>query len=281
MQHDKMAGNLQNSMISIELYRLLRYSHYNTRHQMVGVDFDLEYRGFIMKKWIFALAVLVLLSSCADFFTNSWGKNGVRDPGTIKVTASNVKDLLREAKGDTKTSRGILDKIAEQLKNNPNPDPVLQAAAITAANQASGLGTTVLDSLDILLSNDIANEEALNELLKTIQDKTKANDLLGISNTIADSELVYDSNNKPVLKPGVIDNISEADLTLLALTMVLAEAEKNDYSFENYIETWTNGSKDLSDKNGLSPSEEVIAAAANGVIQKGGTLGEMLGGLFK
>jgi hypothetical protein len=228
----------------------------------------------MMRKWIFALTAAVLLSSCADFFTNSWGKNAARDPGTIKVTSDNVNDLLREAKGDTKTSKGILDKIAGELENNSNPDPTMQAAAVKAANQASGLGTTVLDSLDNLKVDD---PDAFNELLKGIQDKTKGNNLTGISGVIADS-LPVSQSGTPVFQGDFIDNVSDSDLTILALALVLAEAEKNENSFENYIETWTAaGSQKKLDGTGLEPSERVIAAAVNELANRpNNDLGSML-----
>jgi hypothetical protein len=235
-------------------------------------------KGVKMKKWIFALTAAVLLSSCADFFTNSWGKNAARDPGTIKVTSGNVNDLLREAKGDTKTSKGILDKIAEQLKNNPNPDPTLQAAAIKAAGQAGGLGTTVLDSLGKLDTND---PNVFNEMLTGIYNKTKANDLTGISAAVTDS-LKVPQTNPPSFQGDFVDNVSDSDLTILTLTLVLAEAEKNNNSFENYIKTWTDtGSQKKIDGSGLDSSERVIAAAVNELSTRPGSLGGMLDDFLK
>jgi hypothetical protein len=226
----------------------------------------------MMKKWIFALAVLVLLSSCADFFTNSWGKNSVRDPSTLNVTASNVKDLLKEAKGDTKTSRGILDKIAAQLKNNPNPNPTLQAAAVTAANQAGGLGMTVLDSLKDL---DVSNPTAFSTLLTGIQNKAKGNDLPGISDGIVDS-LPVSNSGAPVFEGNFADNVTDSDLTLLTLTLVLAEAEKSN-GFDNYIADWTSDAKKIDGSTGLSDSEKVIAAAVNELASRpNNDLGKML-----
>jgi hypothetical protein len=240
----------------------------------------------MMNRRLFGLAVaaVVLLSSCSNFFTTSWGKSSARDPGTIKVTSSNVKDLLKESKGDTKTSRGILSKIKDQVAGKENPDPTLQTAAVTAANQASGLGTVVLDSIDTILGDDVPTEEALNQLLAEVQNKTKGNDLQGIAADVAASlpKPTADSEGALVFPDSFYDSTSEADLTLLTLTLVLAESEGYG-DFDTYIETWTDGTRDLSDSTGiLTPSERIIAAAANGIIKKkGGTLGDMLNGLFK
>ncbi|MDR0731340.1 MAG: hypothetical protein LBF63_06695, partial [Treponema sp.] len=142
-----------------------------------------------MKK-ISVVAALVLCAalfgSCQnplDFFTNSLGGDWARDPGTITVTSKNVNALLKESRGDTKASKGILEKIAAELKGNPDPDPVLQAAAVTAANQAAGLGelvlgniSTVLDSIDSE-GGEGASEDTFKTLLEDIEKKAKENEI--------------------------------------------------------------------------------------------------------
>jgi hypothetical protein len=229
-----------------------------------------------MKKWAFGLALAVLLSSCADFFTNSWGKNAARDPGTITVTSANVGELLRAAKGDTKTSRGILGKIAGQLKNNPDPNPALQAAAVTAANQAAGLGTAALDKLGKVETDD---PNAFSAVLKEIQGGAKGNDLPGISNDITASLPTTVSGSEIVFAGDFAKDVSDSELTMLTLTLVLAESEKAG-DFDTYIETWTEGDQKKIDGTGtvaLSPSEKVIAAAVNELAARpGNDLGRML-----
>jgi hypothetical protein len=241
------------------------------------------------KKWILGLGavLIVLLFSCADFFTNSWGANLARDPSTITVTAGNVKDLLKEARGDPKASKGILDKITEKIKGNPTSEPVLQTAAVTAANQASGLGTVFLDNVDILLGDDIPDEDTFNALLTKVQNDTKGNNLPGISSDIVAALPVgtAGANNAPVFTGSFGKNVSEADLALLALTLVLAESEKSG-GFDSYIESWTNTNGKKIDGTGnvtLSPAEKVIAAAANQITinSPNSDLGKMLTDLFK
>jgi hypothetical protein len=247
---------------------------------VINTGFDLgRYREFTMKKWAFGLALAVLLSSCADFFTNSWGKNAARDPGTITVTSANVKELLRAAKGDTKTSRGILDKIAGQLKNNPNP--ALQAAAVTAANQAAGLGTAALDKLGKVKTDDV---DAFSTVLKEIQGGAEGSDLPGISNAITASLPTTVSGPDIVFAGDFVKNVSDSDLTMLTLTLVLAESEKAG-DFDTYINGWTTpGGKtiDTNSTTALSPSEKVIAAAVNELAARpsselGGMLKDLLG----
>ncbi|MDR1971052.1 MAG: hypothetical protein LBQ46_03940 [Treponema sp.] len=210
-----------------------------------------------MKKGLSGLAALAIvitaLASCADFFTNSWAKDGARDPGTIKVTSSNVDDLLKEARGDRPMSRGILDKL------EGTTDPVLQAAAVTAGNQAAGLGQTVLSNLDILL-DDTSDTTTLTKLAKEIQDDVKRNDIVGIADILAKT-LPVSSGNPPTLGD-FSKEVSTSDLTLMAVTLVLAEAERASQDFDTYIAGWGGGGKDLQGNN-LSPNERLIAAVAN------------------
>jgi hypothetical protein len=224
------------------------------------------------RKWILGLgAVLIVLLSSCEFFTNSWAENLARDPGTITVTADNVDELLFEALGDTKASRGILNKL------KGTKDPKLQAAAVKAANQAGGLDAVILESIGPLMDDDIPDEDSLNAMLTEIQNKTKGNDLVGISQDIT-ATLPVSSGNPPQFTGNF--NASEADLTFLALTLVLAEGEKAG-GFTSYIENWGSSSSKKIDGTGLTSSERVIAAIANKVMaDPNSTLGEMLDGLL-
>jgi hypothetical protein len=123
-----------------------------------------------------ALVVLATLNSCADFFSTSWGDLFKRDPAKVKVTSSNVNDLLDTAKGDKELARAILDQIGA------NSDDTLKRAAIKAANQASGLTTLALENVSSLLdAMDNPNANALQDLADKINAQAQGNDLEGIS----------------------------------------------------------------------------------------------------
>jgi hypothetical protein len=236
-----------------------------------------------MKKLSLAAALVlcaVLLGSCLDFFTNSWGKEMARDPGTITVTSKNVNALLKESRGDPAASRGILDKIAAELKGNPNPDPTLQAAAITAANQAAGLGELVLGSINTVLEDP--DNADFDELLKKIEDETKGKELDKISTNVTDSlsSAVTTGTNGPVLTGAFVDSVSDGDLALLAMTLVMGELGNED--FETYIDTWGDSGKKLDGSgNTLTDSEKLIAAIANTLASRpNSTIGGQLNELF-
>jgi hypothetical protein len=245
-------------------------------------NFDLLCKGgYKMNRWKLGLPAAVvlcavLLASCSDFFTTSWGK--ARDPGTITVTTKNVKSLLKESKGDPTASRGILEKIAEELEKNPN-QPELQTAAITAANQASGLTGLVLDNIGDVLN---ANEDTFTTLLGDIQETAKENKLDEISVNVVNSLGPAVTTGKPQFIPGVAekDKVSDAELAQLALTLILAESEKASQDIDAYIAAWGTG-KSLDSASGLSESELILAAIAHELASRPGKLGSMISDLLK
>jgi hypothetical protein len=123
-----------------------------------------------------ALVVLATLNSCADFFSTSWGDLFKRDPAKVKVTSSNVNDLLDAAKGDKELARAILDQI------DGNSSDTLKRAAIKAANQASDLSALALENVSSLLdAMDNPNANALQDLADKINAQAQGNDLEGVS----------------------------------------------------------------------------------------------------
>jgi alanyl-tRNA synthetase len=140
-----------------------------------------------------AFAVLFLMNSCTEFFSTSWGEGFKRDPENVKVTSSNVYDLLDAAKGDPKLSRAILNKI------NAGSNPTLKRAAIRAANQAAEISTVALKNIKGLINAvDGSNpEKALKEVANNIRGGLKSNDIVGIADKMAEILVVLPSALSP------------------------------------------------------------------------------------
>jgi hypothetical protein len=332
--------------------------------------------------------VVLLLNSCAEFFSSSWGESFRRDPNKVKVNSSNVYDLLDIAKGDPELSRAILDKI------NAYSDDTLKRAAIQAANQAAGISTLALTNIKDLVDafNNPDQEKALREVATKIQEEIRSGDLGGISDklntiladkwvissealmntgeiavsvpmndnsgnlatitvdvdeygkgtvtitapggaktnyncvinengtitlqdegqyvsigyeihkndendniltltgldAIPDAGLKADSNpsdpdesplaskGKPEFKEGFIDSVSGSDLTLLAMTLILAKAEKEsgtDGTLNSYLETWEY--KNVETGEGLDSEEAFIAAIVNAMMKRGDDMSDL------
>jgi hypothetical protein len=218
-----------------------------------------------------AFIVLLLLNSCADFFSTSWGEAFKRDPDKVKVTEDNVYELLDAAKGDPELSRAILNKI------NADSSDKLKRAAIQAANQAAGITTLAMENVQILIDagkgeSGKNNESALQDVADKILGSAKKNDLPGVSAKLVEilENEVDTPKGRPVFQENIVDGVSEADLTLLAMTLVLAEAGDD---VNAYAKTWE--SKDVkAGADSLNPKEKLIAASVNGMIDKGDKTGQ-------
>jgi hypothetical protein len=122
------------------------------------------------KALVMGFAVLLLMNSCVEFFSTSWGDAFKRDPKNVKVTTDNVDALLKAAKGDRDLSKAILDKI-----DADSPDP-LKRAAIKAANQAVDIGSLFLENVNAI--NEAAKgkdgdafQTLTDKILKDLEDR--------------------------------------------------------------------------------------------------------------
>jgi hypothetical protein len=210
------------------------------------------------------LGIGLLLASCKDFYSTSLGEPFARDPSNVKVTRSNVYDLLKDANGDIEASREILKKL------KGTDDPVLQAAAVKAATQAAGLTELAVSNLGVLTGANASNGASLENLARMILAAVTKNDIRGIAADIAATV------NGPAL-----DQVPTSDLTLLLVTLMLAEVPDTDAGadpFGDYADTW--GSEKKIDGSGTVPldkNEEVIALVANVVISRpDSALGKMV-----
>jgi hypothetical protein len=120
------------------------------------------------------LAVLVLNLSCSNFFTNSLASWAQRDPSKLipPVTTGNVNDLILLTESSPDQSLALLERIAEA--NTANPSPELQAAALEAATNASGIGSAILQYAGDISSIDTSNAEdiavaAINSLSNAVE----------------------------------------------------------------------------------------------------------------
>jgi hypothetical protein len=145
-----------------------------------------------------ALVLLLLLGSCTNFFTTSWGEIFRRNPKNVKVTTSNVYDLLKTARGDRELSMAILDQISDQIGGlNKEEAKTLKHAAIKAANQAADVTSKALENVGriidaIDLNNGVDDIKAVaEEILKDMQ----SDDLRHISDKI--TEILKDDIKLP------------------------------------------------------------------------------------
>lgn len=236
----------------------------------IGKEGLRRFRNPLFGAAFIALSAGLALASCSDFYSSSWGEGLARDPSNVTITGSNIRELLKDANGDRKASRAILKKLTG------TEDPELQAASVKAANQAAGLTELALSNLGTLTGDNADNTDSLQNLAKTVLEEAKENDIRGIADDITET-LPLQPGNPPRFAGSFAKSISTSDLSLLLVTMMLAEVPNED-EFDDYVNEWGNGKK--IDGNGtmnLDPNERVIAAIANEVMSRPDSeLGKML-----
>jgi hypothetical protein len=231
--------------------------------------------------------VMVLLNSCESVLTTSWGKSFKRDPKSVKVTTSNVEDLLKNARGDPELSRAIFDKTTEKIKTASGKEKaVLQSAAITAAKQGAALDTTIMTNIGTILNSDSTDLEGPDGLLSKVLDGTDNETASKISKALAGAFISDDAGKSdiyvppkkdpsdpaeleqgPHFKPGspFYETASESDLVNLIMIIVVGKAAENDGTMEDYLDKW--GNPDIEDSKysnvaGSLDDEEKVAVAA-------------------
>jgi len=117
------------------------------------------------------------LSSCNntsldEFFSTSLAKPQTYDASKIKVTAGNVDDLIRSARGNPALATAITQKIIDDLTNNrvsASDKPKLVEAGMKLAVQSSGFGSSIVTQAAGALGdfNNIA-DGSVPDILKSI-----------------------------------------------------------------------------------------------------------------
>ena len=125
--------------------------------------------------------ILLIFSSCDDFFSTSWGTWRTWDPDQIKINPNNLQALVLRAAGDPRFADALTQAIIRELEGNPPPVPPysddLRAAGIKCAIKSSEIGVAVLfDNMDTLLKiieNDEYDEDSSNLFLQMLRELQK------------------------------------------------------------------------------------------------------------
>jgi hypothetical protein len=228
------------------------------------------YRGIL-----FALAVLIFPLSCTEFFSTTLAPWAARDSASLipPVTAGNVQDLIAQAENNPDLSLAILQRI-KTAKETAKGEELsrLQAAALEAAVNATGLGSSLLSK-----AGEISN---------VVGDADKAKDLVidainGMSNLSEASSLLDailpKSGDGSAAFQSFVDASSSENLAMSAAVLLAAESKKH-ASVNDYVENFDPNKT-------LTPGEQLTVNIANAALKKietegsGGPLGDILSGL--
>jgi hypothetical protein len=211
-------------------------------------------------KFLPFLAVLALTLSCSDFFTTSLASWAQRDPSKLipPVNAGNVGDLILLTESSPDQSLALLERIAGA--NAANPSPELQTAAVTAATNASGIGTAILQHAGDITGIDATNVESI------------AVDAINSLSNAVEAGAVLESILPDPADPewGVFVAAASAEDLAMAAVVILAGRAKGSGDPAAYISGFTSTPGDIATE---------LAEAALAKPDHSGLLADILSGL--
>jgi hypothetical protein len=236
--------------------------------------------GFSIKARVFFLglpwflAALVLIS-CTDFFSSSWGTWAARDPSELvpPVTPGNVKELVSMAENDPDLSLEVLKGIKKAVGKAGGQDKAkLQNSAITAAVNASNMGNALLNN-----AADLAGMEDA-EMVKDLLIDT-INGLGNLTSAADNLTVILPDPSDTAAFGAFVDSASADDLALAAALIMAGDAKKSGDP-DAYMSGYTPGSPATPT---AALAEELAAEASlkysDPGYTGGGILGDLLGSL--
>jgi hypothetical protein len=208
-----------------------------------------------------ALLAVLLCVSCTDFFTTSLGEWAARDPNSLipSVTTGNIDDLLEAVEGDPDLALALLKKIADA-----DPDPKLQAAALEAATEASGIVGILSTNI-----NDIDENNAEAILISALNSMSNVEEAGAVLVSI-----LPDPTSDPTGYAAFVAKASAEDLAMAAAVILAGEAKASGDP-SNYISGFPTSS------TGTATQElaKQLAQAAAANYTGGGFLEDFLKGI--
>jgi hypothetical protein len=203
-------------------------------------------RGGARAAALLTILFIVALGGCEDFFSTSWGAAFARDPAdmfkNVTVTAGNVDDLLEASKGNPNVAKEALKKIKGAIKGDLSAgDLKLQAAALTAATEASGVASAIVSQAASLVHLTDLSEEEQEAKAKEVMDSVlkKAQNLDVVAQTLTE-EIKLNTGSAWERDELIASNFADTDdetLFVAAMVLILADAKTNDMTATDYIDS--------------------------------------------
>jgi hypothetical protein len=218
---------------------------------------------------------VIFFVSCTEIFSTSLAPWAVRDPSSLipPVTAANVNDLIIQTENNPDLSLSLLKKIRDAGRTASGAElGKLQAAALEAAVNATGLGNSLLTTAGEISSVTGDAEKAKGLVVEAIN---------GMSNLAETGALLNEILPKPGGSPAEFqaftDNTNSENLVMSAAVLLAAESQKHN-DVNGYIENF-----DVNQP--LTPNEQLTVNLADAAFEKieeegtQGPLGDILSGL--
>jgi hypothetical protein len=160
-------------MILLSIMNSLRLRHLPFFRFIIMVHKLLE-DGAMLKKILntarmLTVLTLVVLASCDDFFSTSWGAPREYDPSQITLTRQNLELWKKAAAGNPELAGVLVNKIISELDGKSGAEKAaFQSAGIGFAIEQSGMGVKILELAGSALSG-IDREAGIKDLLLKVQ----------------------------------------------------------------------------------------------------------------
>ncbi|MDR2096523.1 MAG: hypothetical protein LBP76_13555 [Treponema sp.] len=217
---------------------------------------------------------LISCEGVTGFFSSSWGEGLKRDPANLMgdVKPSNVKEMVSTFAGDSEASKALLKKIVDAAANATGQDKAdLQSAGLTAAVNASGLGTTILSSAGAFLNDDDDDETQRDKLTDVLNDLPDVQDIAGDIGTLFQSRPMGD------IYPNIDENAGN-DLVMAAVICLLGDYQGQEgEGLEKYMDQFASKVQENT-VDSFNPKQKtayyLLKTAKN--VKTGEVLGEVL-----
>jgi hypothetical protein len=235
---------------------------------------------FKLKKTMVLLVLIECsgLISCTDFFSTSLAPWAVRNPASLipQVTPGNVRELIVQAENNPEMSLAILKGIQNVLGNvSPEEKGRLQAAALAAASNTTGFGSSLLTQagqLTSVLGDQSKAKDMVVDAINGMRHLEEASNLLGA--------ILPDPATDPEGFQGFVNQEeSTPEMLVLSAAVILAAESKKNLDSADFINSFDAASVDPSSPLNLSVQ---LAGAAVTKLETEGTdspLLDVLGGL--
>ncbi|MFQ3547477.1 MAG: hypothetical protein SNJ56_03995 [Termitinemataceae bacterium] len=214
--------------------------------------------------WFLVCTVLLLPLSCREFFTTSLAPWAARDPASLipPVSVSNIDDLVVLTANNPDQALALLGNINNALNGaSPADVPVLQAAAVEVAANASGISQAVLAQMDDLMAAMGGSGNVVSVISEAI------GGLSNLSGSATLLEQILPDPNTDAFNAFVAQSSPEA-LAMAAIVLLAAEAQASPGGVESFINGF-DPSNPNSDTQTLAVA--LAAAAAASYAASGGT----------
>jgi hypothetical protein len=230
----------------------------------------------MMRKAVYPLVLflvlgIMILSSCDEFYSSSWGTAREYDPAKIDLNVNNLDAWTEAAIGNPELAAALLQRVKSEIpkQTDPKNKAKYQEAGVGLAVEASGIGTSILSNATSALDQlDSGNQDVVKDILANIQGDFKKNKGDRAAGDLTEILDVQTGNNIPQLNPEYSSLVTPADAGQAVLVLALATVDDIDENtnlndFETNLEglKFVNGQVTVDGSEG--PEARALAAYCN------------------